>query len=177
MTGNSLITGTEARAVAQLPAPVAVQATAAPAQAAPNQPALTLRLVCGLVGMLLASLLAILNEQVTALSLADIQGALSIGHDDGTWLTTLFEAGNVAAMVFAPWFRHHVHAQAIHDRHRARDDVLRSALPVRNESADALCTACHAGNCWRLPSADADHRRATLSSAQSEAIRPRRLMR
>lgn len=54
--------------------------------------------------MLLASLLAILNEQVTAISMADIQGALSIGHDDGTWLTTLFEAANVSTMVFAPWF-------------------------------------------------------------------------
>ena len=54
--------------------------------------------------MLLASLLAILNEQVTALAMTDIQGALSIGHDDGTWLTTLFEAANVATMVFAPWF-------------------------------------------------------------------------
>lgn len=54
--------------------------------------------------MLFASLLAILNEQVTASAMADIQGALSIGHDDGTWLTALFEATNVATMVFAPWF-------------------------------------------------------------------------
>ena len=49
-------------------------------------------------------MLAILNEQVTALALTDIRGAFSIGHDDGTWLTTLFEATNVATMVFAPWF-------------------------------------------------------------------------
>jgi DHA2 family multidrug resistance protein len=69
-----------------------------------KQPALSRRLAAGLIGMLLASLLAILNEQVTAFAMADIQGALSIGHDDGTWLTTLFEATNVATMVFAPWF-------------------------------------------------------------------------
>nr|WP_242684113.1 MFS transporter [Paraburkholderia hospita] len=54
--------------------------------------------------MLLASLLAILNEQVTAIAMNDIRGALSIGYDDGTWLTALFEAANVATMVFAPWF-------------------------------------------------------------------------
>nr|WP_243849496.1 MFS transporter [Paraburkholderia rhizosphaerae] len=54
--------------------------------------------------MLLASLSAILNQQVTGLAMTDIRGALSIGHDDGTWLTVLFEAANVAAMVFAPWF-------------------------------------------------------------------------
>jgi MFS transporter, DHA2 family, multidrug resistance protein len=83
------------------PAPAQLSA---PAQPAPAQSALSLRLAIGLVGMLFASLLAILNEQVTALSMADIQGALSIGHDDGTWLTTLFEAANVATMVFAPWF-------------------------------------------------------------------------
>jgi DHA2 family multidrug resistance protein len=71
---------------------------------APAQSALSLRLGIGLVGMLLASLLAIVNEQVTALAMTDIRGALSIGHDDGSWLTVLFEATNVATMIFAPWF-------------------------------------------------------------------------
>lgn len=83
-----------------LDAPREVTAERAPVK----QPALSRRLAAGLIGMLLASLLAILNEQVTAFAMADIQGALSIGHDDGTWLTTLFEAANVATMVFAPWF-------------------------------------------------------------------------
>jgi DHA2 family multidrug resistance protein len=69
-----------------------------------KEPELPLRLAIGLIGMLLASLLAILNEQVTAVALADIRGAFSIGVDDGTWLTALFEATNVATMVFAPWF-------------------------------------------------------------------------
>lgn len=89
----------EAAAPAQ-PAP----ATPTPAQAAPAQPVFSRRLAIGLIGMLAASLLAILNEQVTALALADVQGAFLIGHDDGTWLTTLFEAANVSTMVFAPWF-------------------------------------------------------------------------
>ena len=71
---------------------------------APPPPPLTPRLATGLAGMLIASLLAILNEQVTAAAMADIRGAFSIGHDDGTWLTALFEAANVATMVFAPWF-------------------------------------------------------------------------
>ncbi|ASL46940.1 putative multidrug resistance protein EmrY [Burkholderia sp. AD24] len=105
-TGNLLTTGTQARAAAQpaVAAPALAAGTGAPAPSAAQQPALTPRLASGLVGMLLASLLAILNEQVTAQSLADIQGAFSIGHDDGTWLPTLFEAANVTAMVFAPWF-------------------------------------------------------------------------
>jgi len=103
-TGNPLTTGMEALIDAESPARAFVPAKEAPAQPAPKQPEFSLRLATGLVGMLLASLLAILNEQVTAQSLADIQGALSIGHDDGTWLTVLFEATNVATMVFAPWF-------------------------------------------------------------------------
>jgi len=75
-----------------------------PAPPAPAQPAFSLRLAIGLTGMLLASLLAIVNEQVTAQAMNDVRGALSIGSDDGTWLTALFEAANVATMVFAPWF-------------------------------------------------------------------------
>jgi len=71
---------------------------------AAKEPELPLRLAIGLLGMLLSSLLVILNEQVTALALADIRGAFSIGFDDGTWLTALFEATNTATMVFAPWF-------------------------------------------------------------------------
>ncbi|WP_409018243.1 MFS transporter [Caballeronia sp. LZ035] len=71
---------------------------------APQAPMLSLRLAVGLIGMLGASLLAILNEQVTAVAMVDVQGAFSIGHDDGTWLTALFEAANVATMIFAPWF-------------------------------------------------------------------------
>lgn len=39
-----------------------------------------------------------------AAALADIRGALSIGSDDGTWFTALFEATNAATMAFAPWF-------------------------------------------------------------------------
>jgi DHA2 family multidrug resistance protein len=102
--GNPITFGSEELMLAPAPAPAPVPGTAAPVHPAPAQAALSLRLAMGLVGMLLASLLAILNEQVTALSMADIQGALSIGHDDGTWLTALFEAANVSTMVFAPWF-------------------------------------------------------------------------
>lgn len=101
-TGSPFSIEVEAPAAAHTQAPA--PGTPAPAQPTLHQAKLSLRLAVGLVGMLLASLLAILNEQVTAISMTDIQGALSIGHDDGTWLTALFEAANVATMVFAPWF-------------------------------------------------------------------------
>ncbi|NPT64337.1 MFS transporter [Paraburkholderia madseniana] len=101
---NPRTTGARELKLAQSPAPVSVRVTETPVQQTSAEAKLPLRLAIGLIGMLLASLLAILNEQVTAVALTDIRGAFSIGRDDGTWLTTLFEAANVATMVFAPWF-------------------------------------------------------------------------
>ena len=104
-TANPWTPGTAAPGLGQLSAPPSVpQAETPPVQQAPKQAELPLRLAIGLLGMLLASMLSILNEQVTAVALADIRGAFSIGRDDGTWLTALFEATNVATMIFAPWF-------------------------------------------------------------------------
>ncbi|REG58141.1 DHA2 family multidrug resistance protein [Paraburkholderia sp. BL6669N2] len=103
-SANSPLPGTGEPKLSSSSAPVSVPATWTPAQQTSTEAQLPLRLAIGLLGMLLASLLAILNEQVTAVALADIRGAFSIGRDDGTWLTTLFEATNVATMVFAPWF-------------------------------------------------------------------------
>ncbi|KAA1011432.1 MFS transporter [Paraburkholderia panacisoli] len=101
---NPPTTGTGEPKLAQLSAPASVPETETPVQKPSTEAELPLRLAIGLIGMLLASLLAILNEQVTAVALNDIRGAFSIGRDDGTWLSTLFEATNVATMVFAPWF-------------------------------------------------------------------------
>nr|WP_315598230.1 MFS transporter [uncultured Cupriavidus sp.] len=106
MNTASPLTAEDMPSVARQPGPLPQSlAQPVPAPAAPLAPvAFSARLATGLVGVLLASLLAILNEQVTALALTDVQGVLSIGRDDGTWITTLFEAANVATMVFAPWF-------------------------------------------------------------------------
>jgi MFS transporter, DHA2 family, multidrug resistance protein len=103
-TAKPTTTGTAEPKPAQSPVPVSARQAETPAQQTSKKPELPLRLAIGLIGMLLASLLAILNEQVTAAALADIRGAFSIGFDDGTWLTALFEATNAATMVFAPWF-------------------------------------------------------------------------
>jgi MFS transporter, DHA2 family, multidrug resistance protein len=101
---NPPTTGTPEPDAAGSPAQIFARETETPVQQTTQQPELPLRVAIGLIGMLLASLLAILNEQVTAAALADIRGALSIGHDDGTWFTALFEATNAATMAFAPWF-------------------------------------------------------------------------
>ncbi|AUT64057.1 MFS transporter [Paraburkholderia terrae] len=101
---NPSTTETAGPVVASSPAPLPAAQAPTPAPQAPAQAEMSQRLAIGLSGMLLASLLAIVNEQVTALAMTDVRGALSIGHDDGSWLTVLFEAANVSTMIFAPWF-------------------------------------------------------------------------
>ncbi|EJL34190.1 MFS transporter [Novosphingobium sp. AP12] len=56
-----------------------------------------------MVGVLLAVLVSGFNDHVTGVDLTDIRGALGIGHDEGTWLTALYNAFQVSAMAFAPW--------------------------------------------------------------------------
>jgi len=62
-----------------------------------------LRIIVGLIGVLIASFTAGLNEYVTYHALMDIQGALSVSHDEGTWLTVLYSAAGVCGMAFSPW--------------------------------------------------------------------------
>jgi len=78
--------------------------TLAQPKAAPPVAAFDLRIMTGLTGILLASLVAGLNEHVTDIAMTDVRGVLSVSHDEGSWLTTLYEAAQVAAMAFAPWF-------------------------------------------------------------------------
>ena len=62
------------------------------------------RIIVGLIGVLLAVLVSGFNENVTRIALADIRGAMGIGHDEGSWLIALYAAPSVCAMAFAPWF-------------------------------------------------------------------------
>ncbi|WP_296257033.1 MULTISPECIES: MFS transporter [unclassified Pseudomonas] len=63
-----------------------------------------LQIVIGLVGVLLAVLVAGINEGVTRIALADIRGAMFIGYDEATWVTSLYSATSLMATAFAPWF-------------------------------------------------------------------------
>ncbi|MBJ2154599.1 MFS transporter [Variovorax sp. IB41] len=61
-------------------------------------------MAAGLLGVLLAAIVAGLNSRVPGLVLADVQGALGFARDDASWLTTAYAAGELAAMPFAMWF-------------------------------------------------------------------------
>jgi DHA2 family multidrug resistance protein len=77
-------------------------APAAPAPAG-SPPGFGLRLATGLGGVLLAVLMAGLNENITKTAFNDIRGAMGIGADDGVWLLAIYAATSVSAMAFAPW--------------------------------------------------------------------------
>ncbi|WP_168879678.1 MFS transporter [Rhizobium sp. P28RR-XV] len=68
------------------------------------QPEFDARLAVGLLGVLLAAMTAGLIGRVPGLVLADLQGAMGVGRDEGSWLTTAYSAGELAAMPFATWF-------------------------------------------------------------------------
>lgn len=70
----------------------------APAAAPPK------RAIAGLVGILIAAMMAGLNNRVGSLALADIRGALGFGLDDASWLTTVYNVGEVIVMPFSSWF-------------------------------------------------------------------------
>ncbi|USP11874.1 MFS transporter [Aeromonas dhakensis] len=78
--------------------------TASTPAGAPSQPQFGPRMAIGLLGILLASMVAGLNGRIPGLVLPDLRGALGVGLDDGSWLTTAYSAGELAAMPFASWF-------------------------------------------------------------------------
>jgi DHA2 family multidrug resistance protein len=57
----------------------------------------------GLIGVLIAVLISGFNEHVIEVELDDIQGAMGFSHDQGTWVTAIYEATEISAMAFAPW--------------------------------------------------------------------------
>lgn len=81
----------------------ALQSTAEP-RAAAAEVAPPKRAIAGLVGILIAAIMAGLNNRVGALALADVRGALGFDLDDASWLTTAYSTGEVIAMPFSAWF-------------------------------------------------------------------------
>lgn len=62
------------------------------------------RALAGLAGILLAAIMAGLNNRVAAVALADLRGVLGLAFDDASWLTTAYGAGELVAMPFSAWF-------------------------------------------------------------------------
>jgi MFS transporter, DHA2 family, multidrug resistance protein len=57
----------------------------------------------GLGGVLIAAMASEFNDQVTAIALVDIRGALGISHDPGTWIDSLYVSAEIVGMAISPW--------------------------------------------------------------------------
>jgi DHA2 family multidrug resistance protein len=57
----------------------------------------------GLGGVLIAAMTSEFNDQVTAIALVDIRGALGISHDPGTWIESLYVSAEIIGMAISPW--------------------------------------------------------------------------
>ncbi len=83
---------------------VASPAHLQPVAATPHPPRFGGRILTGLAGVLLAVVMAQLNDHVTEVAMPDLRGALGLSADAGSWMRTLYQVTQVAAMMFAPWF-------------------------------------------------------------------------
>ena len=57
----------------------------------------------GLLGILIAAIGAEFNDEVTSIALPDVLGGMSISHDPGTWVDSLYVTGEVMGLVSSPW--------------------------------------------------------------------------
>ncbi|MED5544322.1 MAG: MFS transporter [Pseudomonadota bacterium] len=58
----------------------------------------------GLAGAIVAAMAAEFNDQVSAIALVDVRGAMGIGHDAGTWIESLYVTAMVIGMALSPFW-------------------------------------------------------------------------
>jgi DHA2 family multidrug resistance protein len=61
------------------------------------------RPLVGVTAVLIGAFIATLNTRITTFGLADIRGGLSLGFDEGSWLTSVFSAGQMIVAPGAAW--------------------------------------------------------------------------
>ncbi|TCL68266.1 MDR family MFS transporter [Rhizobium sp. BK251] len=76
------------------------QAASAQSEASRMSP---LRMWCAVVGSTLGAFMAVLNIQIVNASLADIQGAIGAGKDDGGWISTSYLIAEIVVIPLSGW--------------------------------------------------------------------------
>ena len=57
----------------------------------------------GLLGVLVAAISAEFNDQVASIALPDVLGGLSLSHDPGTWVDSLYVSAEIIGLCISPW--------------------------------------------------------------------------
>src|SRR5580693_2940831 len=71
--------------------------------ATPAAPAVSARTWIAVIGATLGALMAVLNIQIVNASLADIQGAIGAGIDDGGWISTSYLIAEIVVIPLSGW--------------------------------------------------------------------------
>ncbi|MDT4740374.1 MDR family MFS transporter [Bradyrhizobium sp. WYCCWR 12699] len=71
--------------------------------AAPADPAVTAKTWIAVGGATLGAFMAVLNIQIVNASLADIQGAIGAGTDDGGWISTSYLIAEIVVIPLSGW--------------------------------------------------------------------------
>src|SRR6516165_4887884 len=92
-------------ATANLARPIPAPAAKMPAKADTAAPLQTvpLKTWIGVVGATLGAFMAVLNIQIVNASLADIQGAIGAGIDDGGWISTSYLIAEIVVIPLSAW--------------------------------------------------------------------------
>lgn len=61
------------------------------------------RPILGILAVMLGAFISSLNTKLTTFGLADLRGGLSLGFDEGTWVTTVFGAAQMVVTPAAAW--------------------------------------------------------------------------
>ncbi|MET4797255.1 DHA2 family multidrug resistance protein [Bradyrhizobium japonicum] len=81
----------------------AASAASIPAPAAPATPAVSAKTWIAMIGATLGAFMAVLNIQIVNASLADIQGAIGAGIDDGGWISTSYLIAEIVVIPLSGW--------------------------------------------------------------------------
>ena len=71
--------------------------------ARPGEQATTMRTWLAVIGATLGAFMAVLNIQIVNASLADIQGAIGAGIDDGGWISTAYLIAEIVVIPLTGW--------------------------------------------------------------------------
>ncbi len=69
----------------------------------PAPETITVRAAVGVLSVMLGAAMSTLSTRLTSFGLADIQGAIGAGYDEGAWITTAYTVGDIAIIPFASW--------------------------------------------------------------------------
>ncbi|HZY54974.1 MAG TPA: EmrB/QacA family drug resistance transporter, partial [Reyranella sp.] len=75
-----------------------------PAATAPVSAHVPARTWIAIIAATLGAFMAILNIQIVNASLADIQGAIGAGIDDGGWISTSYLVAEIIVIPLTAWF-------------------------------------------------------------------------